>query len=438
MWDVFISHASEDKEQIARPLAVELQRRGLQVWFDEFSLTLGDSLRRSIDQGLAVSRFGIVILSQSFFAKEWPQKELDGLAAREAMGGKILLPVWHGVSYADVAKSSPLLADRLAVSSERGITSVADAIEAVVREQRNTNPAKLPNSRQTEQALHTWRKLITAVQETPADIDRGQSTTQRPNRRLQIGARFAWRGSLLAMALAASVYFVRRNSEQVPSGGVQPSAVDHQDTGIVRKNSELDQSGGPKQPDAGENRNASIVPQYSELDQSGGVKQSTATESQNTSNVSNSAVTTNRVFTLSSENSRFATKSTIEGEYSVSSSFLEVQVHRGTMTWRSQGAFNYTRTIRAMRVGIAEDLPGGGFQLIRFGEWIALNKQIAAAETFALAPARILIPITGLDDLSSYWLVAEVLETSGPDPSRVGASYAHSAERLLGGAPTNH
>ena len=71
-WDVFISHASEDKETVARPLAEALARRGVKVWFDAEQLTLGDSLRRSIDQGLAQSRYGIVILSRRFFAKEWP------------------------------------------------------------------------------------------------------------------------------------------------------------------------------------------------------------------------------------------------------------------------------------------------------------------------------------------------------------------------------
>ena len=70
--DVFISHAWEDKDAIARPLAEELRRRGFDVWYDEFSLKMGDSLRGSIDYGLANSRFGLVILSKNFFAKHWP------------------------------------------------------------------------------------------------------------------------------------------------------------------------------------------------------------------------------------------------------------------------------------------------------------------------------------------------------------------------------
>jgi len=66
--DVFVSHAWEDKEEIAGPLAETLRRKGLRVWYDEFTLTVGDSLCRSIDRGLAQSRYGIIILSPHFFA----------------------------------------------------------------------------------------------------------------------------------------------------------------------------------------------------------------------------------------------------------------------------------------------------------------------------------------------------------------------------------
>lgn len=81
-YDVFISHASEDKEEVAQPLAEQLKQVGLEVWLDEFELKLGDSIRRKIENGLAESRFGIVILSPDYFRKEWPQKELDALIAK--------------------------------------------------------------------------------------------------------------------------------------------------------------------------------------------------------------------------------------------------------------------------------------------------------------------------------------------------------------------
>lgn len=131
-WDLFISHASEDKPNVVNPLVSELQHRGLRVWFDAHELTLGDSLRTKIDEGLRDSRFGVVVLSPSFFAKQWPKAELDGLASREMDGGKVLLPVWHGVGKSEVQEFSVLLAAKLAVDTQRGIGAVADAIQRAV------------------------------------------------------------------------------------------------------------------------------------------------------------------------------------------------------------------------------------------------------------------------------------------------------------------
>ena len=142
--DVFICHASEDKNAIARPLAAELQRRGHSVWFDEFELTLGDSLRRSIDRGLAESRFGLVILSPSFFAKKWPQRELDGLTTREMVGStKVILPVWHEVNHGYVAGFSPPLADKLAVQSNVGTPAIVDQIERALAKADISTTAEL-------------------------------------------------------------------------------------------------------------------------------------------------------------------------------------------------------------------------------------------------------------------------------------------------------
>ncbi len=106
---------------------------GLRVWLDEFELTLGDSLRRKIDYGLAGSRYGVVVLSSAFFSKEWPQRELDGLFAREDGREKVILPIWHNVTASDVARFSPMLADKVAVSTSLGLAHVAATVFAVVR-----------------------------------------------------------------------------------------------------------------------------------------------------------------------------------------------------------------------------------------------------------------------------------------------------------------
>jgi hypothetical protein len=121
IWDLFISHASEDKADIARPLTDMLRAKGLEVWYDEYTLRIGDSLRRSIDNGLAKSRYGVVILSPSFFAKNWTQKELEGLFSLESAEKDRILPVWHNVSAADVKAFSPMLAGRVGISTADGM-----------------------------------------------------------------------------------------------------------------------------------------------------------------------------------------------------------------------------------------------------------------------------------------------------------------------------
>ncbi len=122
-YDLFLSHASEDKRAIARPLYKALKKAGMSVWFDEETLTIGDNLRGKIDEGLARCRYGVVILSPKFFSKRWPKKELDGLVAREdASGEKVILPVWHNVNKAQVTKFSPMLAGLLAGRSSQGDT----------------------------------------------------------------------------------------------------------------------------------------------------------------------------------------------------------------------------------------------------------------------------------------------------------------------------
>jgi hypothetical protein len=132
MHDVFICHASEDKDEIARPLANRLAEAKLDIWFDEFSLKLGDSLRASIDKGLSNSRFGVVIISPNFFRKKWPQTELNGLFAKEMLGDKTIIPIWHDITQAEIIKHSPILADRIAAQTSDGLDVVMEQLLDVI------------------------------------------------------------------------------------------------------------------------------------------------------------------------------------------------------------------------------------------------------------------------------------------------------------------
>lgn len=138
VFDVFISHASEDKDSIVRSLASELVGEGLKVWYDEFSLRIGDSLRQKIDKGLAKSRVGLVVLSPSFIAKGWTNYELDGIVTRAVSGEQILLPIWHNITKQEVIDFSPSLADKVARSTAtHTVQEIATEIAQLLKEQRH-------------------------------------------------------------------------------------------------------------------------------------------------------------------------------------------------------------------------------------------------------------------------------------------------------------
>lgn len=136
-WDVFISHASEDKAAVARPLRDALSRMGITVWLDEAEMRIGHSLRRRIDDGIRSSRFGVVVLSEPFFRKGWTNHELDGLVTRTVAGEQSLLPIWHDLSADEVRAFSPSLADKVAMSTEEfTIEEIAEQIADVVTHSR--------------------------------------------------------------------------------------------------------------------------------------------------------------------------------------------------------------------------------------------------------------------------------------------------------------
>lgn len=126
-YDFFISHASEDKDDIVRDLAEALRNDGFEVWYDEFELKIGDSLRKKIDYGLSNANYGIVIVSPSFVKKNWTEYELNGMVAREMNGHKVILPIWHKITKDEVLKFSPSLADKLALNTS--LHTIEDIVE---------------------------------------------------------------------------------------------------------------------------------------------------------------------------------------------------------------------------------------------------------------------------------------------------------------------
>ena len=133
-YDIFISHASEDKDVFVRPLANALINEGLDVWFDEMTLRIGDSLRQKIDKGLASSKVGLVVLSPSFIDKGWTNYELDGIVTKAVSGEQVLLPIWHNITKQQVVDFSPSLADKVARSTAtHTIEEIAGEIADLIR-----------------------------------------------------------------------------------------------------------------------------------------------------------------------------------------------------------------------------------------------------------------------------------------------------------------
>ncbi|MBP2303761.1 TIR domain-containing protein [Azospirillum melinis] len=134
--EAFISHDSRDKEDLVRPLVSSLNLMGVKIWYDEFSLEVGDSLSGQIDKGLRSCNYAIVVVSKNFLSnKKWASSELDALLNRYAYGGgtKFILPVWHNVEQHDVAERSPILSNIVAVNSSMGIDKLADRLFTAIR-----------------------------------------------------------------------------------------------------------------------------------------------------------------------------------------------------------------------------------------------------------------------------------------------------------------
>ncbi len=148
-YDIFISHASQDKKDFVEPLAEILSDMGFRVWYDDFVLKVGDSLSTSIDRGISQSKYGLVVLSPHFFKKVWTERELAGLTAREIAGRrKLILPIWHNVGHEEVLKYSPMIADKVALVTEKmSLDEIAIGLAEVLPRPRDDEEEALLEAR---------------------------------------------------------------------------------------------------------------------------------------------------------------------------------------------------------------------------------------------------------------------------------------------------
>jgi len=139
-YDAFISHAVEDKIPIANELCAKLEAAGLKIWYSGKELGVGDSIEKTIEKGLNRSRYGIVIFSPTYLAKNWTIREFYTLLAKEIEEHKVILPVLYNVCLDDLKKKDLLMADRFAVNADKGIDVV---VERLVREIQRSNGVKI-------------------------------------------------------------------------------------------------------------------------------------------------------------------------------------------------------------------------------------------------------------------------------------------------------
>ena len=111
-----------------------LERCGLSVWYYEFELKIGDSLRRKIDHGIANSRFGIVFFRRLLWEGLGPAPSLDGPVTMAVSGAQVLLPLWHEISKDEVMRQSPSIGRQGCLrTSDYGVEEIASEIAAVIR-----------------------------------------------------------------------------------------------------------------------------------------------------------------------------------------------------------------------------------------------------------------------------------------------------------------
>jgi hypothetical protein len=175
-FDVFISHATEDKPYV-EPLVKALEAAGIRVWFDKSALEWGDDLRSSIDRGLANCRYGIVVFSKAFLGrKKWTEYELNSLFALEQSSRKVILPIWHGITHADLIQYSPAFADRLAKISSTD--SYGDIVESLLE---MLGRSKSQESHIANGTLQSVPEPMQAKAKASADASTG-STGENPPR----------------------------------------------------------------------------------------------------------------------------------------------------------------------------------------------------------------------------------------------------------------
>lgn len=158
-YDVFISHAYEDKHIFTNELAIALKEEGLKVWYSGFELKLGDSIAESVNNALKGAQYGIVVISPIYLEKQWAMCELKALFTQEAERNRIL-PILHNITIEEIKEQLPMLADRYAVSSEKGLDYIIDKVMEVIMGKQRVSEKVSWNSRIYGSPKSRWKNYL--------------------------------------------------------------------------------------------------------------------------------------------------------------------------------------------------------------------------------------------------------------------------------------
>ena len=161
-FDVFLSHASEDKEQFVDALVKELKNQGIVVWYDKDQIKVGDDIRIQMEQGISNSRHGVVVASPHFF-KYWPETELSALYSKRKRPGHAILPVILNLTQAELEDKSPFLGSLANLPASEGASKVAYALSEAIRDAKELKDT--PEIEVESQVLGEMPTDIFALQE---------------------------------------------------------------------------------------------------------------------------------------------------------------------------------------------------------------------------------------------------------------------------------
>ena len=214
-YDVFISHAFEDKNTFTNELALALKKKGLKVWYSGSELKLGDSIADSVNKALKGAKYGVVVISPIYLEKQWAMSELKALFAQEADRNRIL-PILYNIGMDEIKEQLPMLADRYAISSDKGLEFIVNKVLEVISGKINVDSGSADKKRKKEKSNSDsgFITLGSAINEANvSDRDKNIKNVNSNTNSNQVTVNTGNSGGIIVIILIAlvAVFFVVRS-----------------------------------------------------------------------------------------------------------------------------------------------------------------------------------------------------------------------------------